>query len=310
MDAPRKEWYFPDMKSADTHRETHRGMLSKTIPTWHLYGEANAFPDVIHIERITDRAAGLDWKIAAHRHAHLHQFFLLLDGDARITLDGAVHAGKPPFLLNVPAGVVHGFDFAAGTSGWVMTVPVQNLPDLLNPAATQDTALGHAGRCEVSDPLVDLFARIEDEHGANRPARAVMLRALTAEIACQILRGIDGVAGMGTGQLDPRFQRFLVLINAHLRDRWQLRDYAREIGLSERHLSRICSTITGKPAVQLIEAATIREACRLLVYTRATVAAIGFGIGFEDPSYFSRAFRRVMGLSPQAYRAGFEGDAS
>lgn len=308
MDASCNSWYFSAMMNEAARPKSTQGPQSQAIPIWHLYGEANAFPDVIHIERITDRAAGLDWKIAAHRHAHLHQFFLLQEGAARITLDGAVHADKPPFLLNVPVGLVHGFDFAAGTSGWVMTVPVQTLPDLLNPAATRGTALGHAGYFAVSDPLIELFARIEAEHGSARPARNVMLRALAAELACMILRDWNQGAGVGTGQLDPRFQQFLVLVDLHIRDGWCLRDYAREIGLSERHLSRICRSATGRPAAQLIGAATIREACRMLVYTRASVSSIGYGLGFEDPSYFSRAFRRAMGLSPQAYRSGFDGD--
>jgi hypothetical protein len=38
----------------------------------------------------------------------------------------------------------------------------------------------------------------------------------------------------------------------------------------------------------------MREACRLLVYTRASVASVGYSLGYEDPSYFSRAFRRAI----------------
>ena len=58
------------------------------IPVWHLYGENSAFPDVLQIETITDRAEGLDWQIAPHQH--LHQFFLLQEGAARIVLDGQI----------------------------------------------------------------------------------------------------------------------------------------------------------------------------------------------------------------------------
>ena len=50
------------------------------IPTWQLYGEASPFPDLLHIERIVDRAAGQDWVIAPHRHVNLHQIFLIRSG--------------------------------------------------------------------------------------------------------------------------------------------------------------------------------------------------------------------------------------
>lgn len=278
----------------------------QAIPDWQLYGEHRGFPDVLHIETITDRAAGLDWRIAIHRHLHLHQFFLLLDGEVRIDLDGETVAAKPPFLLNVPAGAVHGFSFAAGTSGWVLTVPLQTLPDLLDPSVTRQTALGLAQACAATPVMAELFARIDEEHAAARPARTAMLRALAAEVACTALRGMDAADAGERGAVDPRFKRFLALLDLHLRDRWRLGDYAREIGVSERHLSRICRAMTGQPAAQIMEAAVIREACRLLVYTRASAASVGYGLGFDDPSYFSRVFRRGTGLSPAAYRAGFE----
>lgn len=276
------------------------------IPAWNLYGESQAFPDVLHIETITDRAAGLDWRIAPHRHPHLHQFFLIRAGVVELTIDGAVPQVSPPFLLSVPHGVVHGFAFSAGTEGWVLTLPLQSLPELLEPAFLRETALGRAGFLPVDDELARLFERIGAEHRLTEPARAMMLRAMATEVACRVLRHLDRAPGAAGTATDPRLLQFQSLLNQHLRDRWKLTDFARVIGISERHLSRICRAATGHPAAELIEAAVMREACRMLVYTRGSVAAIGYGLGFDDPSYFSRAFRRVMGLTPGDYRAGFE----
>ncbi|MBH0239068.1 helix-turn-helix domain-containing protein [Methylobrevis albus] len=302
MDAARNFWHFPDMPSiAPPLRDDPHA-----IPAWNLYGESRAFPDVLHIETITDRAAGLDWRIAPHRHPHLHQFFLIRAGAVELTIDGAVPAVSPPVLLSVPHGVVHGFAFSAGTEGWVLTVPLPSLPDLLEPTVLRETALGRAGLLPVDADLVRLFERIAAEHRRTEPARAMMLRALATDVACRVLRHLGRAPGAAGAATDPRLRQFQALLGQHLRDRWKLADFARTIGVSERHLSRICRAATGRPAGELIEAAVMREACRMLVYTRGSVAAIGYGLGFEDPSYFSRAFRRVMGLSPGAYRAGFE----
>lgn len=133
-----------------------------------------------------------------------------------------------------------------------------------------------------------------------------MLRALASELACLVLRGLSKAQDTTQTTIDPRFLRFQSLLNQHLRDRWTLSDYARAIGVSERHLSRICHGITGQPAAKQIESALMREACRLLAYTPTPIAQIGYALGFDDPSYFSRSFRRVTGLSPGAYRAGFD----
>jgi AraC family transcriptional activator of pobA len=240
------------------------GPTAPGIPDWHLYGEQSAFPDLLHIETITDRAAGLDWQIDAHRHPHLHQFFLIQDGEVTIGLDGETLRQRPPVLLNVPSGVVHGFRFAAGTSGWVLTLPIQTLPELLDPSASGAIAAERAAVLHPTAEMESLFRQIDVEHAGLRPARSAMLRALAAQLACLVLRSMDNADSTGRNRPDPRFQRFQTLIGQHLRDQWRLPDYAREIGVSERHLSRICRAMSGRPAAEIIEAALIREACRLL----------------------------------------------
>ena len=91
----------------------YRAMAQTPIPSWQLYGEVNAFPDILHVERIVDRAAGLDWTIGAHRHLHLHQVMLLTSGDIRLTLDGDKIGVQPPAIINLPRGTVHGFSFSS-----------------------------------------------------------------------------------------------------------------------------------------------------------------------------------------------------
>jgi AraC family transcriptional activator of pobA len=201
--------------------------------------------------------------------------------------------------------VVHDFTFAAGTDGFVLTVPLQSLPDLLSAGAATGTALARAGHVAADDCFAALFAQLYDEHAAAAPGRGLMLRALAAQLACRMLRRLADATPAADGH-DPRLVRFAAQIRDHLRDGWRLADHARALGLSERHLSRLCRAAYGQPASALIAEVTMREACRMLAYTRASVAEIGYGLGFEDPSYFSRAFRRVMGRSPAAYRAGLD----
>jgi AraC family transcriptional activator of pobA len=290
MDAAGDVWHFSAMTGA--------------IPSWQLYGENRAFPDVLHVERIVDRAAGLDWRIAPHRHAHLHQIFLVQAGSAALTLDGAAWSMSLPGLLNLPRGVVHGFRFAAGTEGYVLTLPMQEFPELFG--SGEDTALAVARPFVVQADEGTAFEALAREHAARHPHRRTRLKAMATLIACDLLRLSGEAVPLGHSLADPRALKFQSMVEARFREGLSVAAYARALGLSPRHLNRVCQTGLGMPAGQVIEAARFREACSLLVYTRMTVASVGYAVGFADPSYFTRAFQRQMGLSPTDYRARFE----
>ncbi len=294
MDGPHQAWYFSDMEPA-------------IIPAWQLYGEDRAFPDVLHVERIVDRAAGLDWRIAPHRHLHLHQIFLLLTGQADVTLDGGRVDMALPMVLNLPRGVAHGFTFSAGTEGYVLTLPVQDLPDLFGPEAETLRPLSRPFAARATAAIVAAFDALAQEHAARLPFRRVQLRALTLMLVSELLRQPEAMDSLLATPGDPRIQKFMDLIEAHFREWWNVEAYGATLGMSARHLSRLCRMATGLSAGQAIEAATFREACSLLVYTRMSVASVGYAVGFGDPSYFTRAFQRHLGLSPTQYRARFEG---
>ena len=66
--------------------------LTKRIPDFNLFGETSAFPDVVHCERIVDRARLHDWTIAPHRHREMVQVFYMHRGEARARIDGQEHS--------------------------------------------------------------------------------------------------------------------------------------------------------------------------------------------------------------------------
>ncbi len=278
----------------------------KHIPAWNLYGEEQSFPDVLHCEKITDRAAGLDWVIGSHRHPHLHQFFMIRSGAIEMNADGERLLPEAPCIISIPKGTVHGFSFAAKTDGYVVTIPMQNLPEIFDTSSPTAAALSRFAVAPADEKTVELFEDLHIEHEGRSPARTAMLKAQAAVLACVVMRRLPKPDETAHGAPDPRFQRFEELVLTHFREGWRLGKYAGTIGLSSRHLGRLCRSASGQSPLAYIEAIAMQEACRLLVYTREGVAAIGYQLGFEDPSYFSRAFRRHTGHTPGNYRAAFE----
>jgi peptidoglycan/xylan/chitin deacetylase (PgdA/CDA1 family) len=64
--------------------------------------------------------------------------------------------------------------------------------------------------------------------------------------------------------------------------------------VTTRHLNESLRLETGLTAGDLIRARRILEAKRLLLHSELTTAEIGYELGFEDPSYFSRFIRREL----------------
>jgi two-component system response regulator YesN len=72
--------------------------------------------------------------------------------------------------------------------------------------------------------------------------------------------------------------------------------------VSENYLGRIFQQELGLSPMEYLNRYRIKEAKALLSQTGASITEIAAQVGFDDPAYFSRAFRKQVGFSPRAYR--------
>jgi AraC family transcriptional activator of pobA len=78
--------------------------------------------------------------------------------------------------------------------------------------------------------------------------------------------------------------------------------FARELGLSETSLNRLCRRLAGSTAFDLLQQRLALEARRRLIHAPDSVTGIASALGFKDSAYFSRFFRRHSGVSPYEFR--------
>lgn len=78
--------------------------------------------------------------------------------------------------------------------------------------------------------------------------------------------------------------------------------YAELLNVSKNHLINTVKSVSGKPPGLLIHERTVKEISQILVHTELSIAEICYLFNFENPSYFTRFFKRYMEMTPSQYR--------
>jgi AraC-like DNA-binding protein len=103
------------------------------------------------------------------------------------------------------------------------------------------------------------------------------------------------------GEMDPVTRSINFMIE-NLDQKLMLDDLAAASGLSVSHYSNIFLARTGHSPIDYFIQLKVQQGCRLLDNSRLLVAEISRKSGYEDQFYFSRIFKKVMGMSPAEYR--------
>ncbi|MEH7013149.1 AraC family transcriptional regulator [Neobacillus niacini] len=88
----------------------------------------------------------------------------------------------------------------------------------------------------------------------------------------------------------------------HIDSSLTLKELAEQTNLSKPHLIQVFKKQTGYTPIDYYLRLKIQRACQYLDLSDWTVKEICIQLGFNDPYYFSRLFRKIMGLSPSKYR--------
>lgn len=94
----------------------------------------------------------------------------------------------------------------------------------------------------------------------------------------------------------------LEYLRRNLDQRLTLDDMAAHANLSKSHFLRLFKEQTGYSPMDYYIHLKVQHACMLLTSTRQTVRQISLTVGYDDPYYFSRIFKKIAGLSPSRYR--------
>ena len=98
------------------------------------------------------------------------------------------------------------------------------------------------------------------------------------------------------------FSQFIDLVVEHHREQHSVKFYADELGITPKYLSAVAEEQTGKNAKRWIDEHIALDAKVLLRSSSRDIQKVSKILNFPDVSFFGKFFKRLVGVSPKAYR--------
>jgi len=278
------------------------------VPVFKLYGDRLQWttPDLLHCESIPERSRLHDWEIKPHRHGDLVQLLYVRSGWAVIEIEGIQTRLEQPAIQVVPPLCIHGFHFSEQVEGYILTLAAPLASQLEAQLDALQPLLGTAVLYPIGNdlPYLDaLFEAINSDYLRPAPARELQLHSLIGLIGVWLRRQVDNRQRQAPSPGQGCLQAFSSLIEAHFREQLSIEQYANRVGVTPAHLNNLTRRFTGFTAQEMVHQRLLLEAKRQLIYTALSAKQIAEGLGFSEPAYFSRFFKRLTGLSPKAFRS-------
>lgn len=127
-------------------------------------------------------------------------------------------------------------------------------------------------------------------------------RDLKAETRCLVEKMADAHAEMKKRFSPDVSRRVKQYILEHAHERISLESIAESVQLSPFYVSKLFKEQFGKNYIDFLTECRIEKAKQLMLDERKTLKEIAIEVGYRDPNYFSRVFKKVCGVSAKAYR--------
>ena len=248
--------------------------------------------------------------VCIHRHEHPEHFLqLVLEGIVKYEVKtrgrNLRFVSRPGTICMLPCGTVDEINWAGATRRVVVAIRPRLLSETLEETRGKEIELFERWDLvdrHISGLIVAMTADLEE----GMPAGSLYGESLMNALAVYLLNRYAArpVFSACKGGLPPlRLKRVLDFIAGSLQENISLAQLAAIAGMSAHYFSELFKQSTGHTPHHYVLLQRIERAKDRLRDQASSIIDAGLEAGFENPSHFSRVFRKVVGVSPSRFRA-------
>lgn len=228
----------------------------------------------------------------------LHKFFWISKGNGRCMINGITRSFGPHTIIFIPHDVPHQLDLSRTVFGSIVAVDPQSPVVLPNRTAFLPI-LNLMDQKQISNH----FDRLSSEFHNTEIGRNLAVESLVGLLSVNVARMAEKHQRSDKANASQRLMEgFVNLLEKDFRSARTLAQYAKELGVTPTHLTRVSQQVNGKSASRLIQERVLSEARMMLLNTDHKILEISNHLGFSSPAYFTRLFSSKLGQTPKEFR--------
>lgn len=201
----------------------------------------------------------------------------------------------------LPAGTTHSYGNRVGNSWEIYWVHFKGDQAALMAERLCGGKFGVGIPLSPRRELLQLFQQVisDLEMEASREAYSYANARLWHLLGDMVYRRRFDLGGEGKA-----IDRALSIMKSRIDETLTLGDLTSELGLSATYFCRLFKQRMDQAPIDYFIRLKIQRACQYLDFSDMTVQEVADSLGYSDPYYFSRVFKKIMGVSPLMYRKG------
>lgn len=238
-------------------------------------------------------------RLLPHWHEHLEMIFIL-NGSCNFTCGGSTHFIEKGDLLIINENEIHFFDNEGEVEYYCIIIN----PSFFNDVSFENTIFkSHIKNDTFTEKC---FTDIFYENDTQNSGYDIQIKGITSLLIVYLIRNykamtISDVAYDTHIEKLNRINTILSYIENNYTEPISVDELAQKAFLSKGYFYHYFKNVTGQNLTDYINQLRIKKAVNLLKNTSASITEIASEVGYSDINYFSRTFKKFMGIPPSKY---------